>query len=244
MLNSHAVIDYSYMANYLFQLHHGHIIVNVVGRPFLLDSGAPYSVGYEPLHIGGQVFPVESSFMGVTPSYLTDHIGLPVEGMIGADVLRELNMFVYTYERMVQFNHLPPSGEIVIPVQECSQLPVISVLVNGRVRRMFFDTGAPISYLLPEALEGIEPEGRHEDFYPLLGNFMTPVYNLDVELGGHHRCFRFGEVPEELRYILEGAQVHGMIGTELLRTFGMSLSLRDKVMHLESPQHMLEVAAG
>ncbi len=244
MLHSRAFADYSDMANYLFQLHHGHIIVNVEGRPCLLDSGAPFSVGYEPLRIGGQVFPVEGNYMGVTASYLSEHIGVPVEGMIGADVLREINVSIYAAERMVQFNHLPPAGEIVLPVQLCGELPVINVRVNGRVRRMYFDTGAPISYLLPDALSGAEPEGRHEDFYPLLGSFLTPIYTLLVELGGHRRRFRFGHVPEELRPMLRAGEVQGMIGTELLRHFGVSLSLRDKVMRLESPHNLVGLAAG
>lgn len=244
MLESRAFHDYSHMANYLFQLHHGHIIVNLEGRPCLLDSGAPFSVGYDALYVDGKYFPVEDAYMGVTPSYLAEHIGVPIEGMIGADVLREFNVSVYTAERMVQFHHLPPAGDIVLPVQESGELPVINVKVNGRVRRMFFDTGAPICYLLPDALRGTVPEGRHEDFYPLLGNFLTPVYSLAVELGGHSRRFRFGEVPEELRAMLKSANVAGMIGTELLRHFGMSLSLRDRIMRLESPHSLVGLAAG
>jgi hypothetical protein len=244
MLNSRALIDYSRMANYLFQIHQGHIIINVEGRPYLLDSGAPFSVGYEPIRIGRDVFPVEYCYLGVTCSYLSEHIGVPIEGMIGADILREYNVGVYAAERMVQFNQMPAAGEIVMPVHECCDLPIIHVRVNGRVRRMFFDTGAPISYLLPEALEDVEPEGRHEDFYPLLGNFLTNVYTLDVELGGNSRCFRFGEVPEALRPMLEVGDVQGMIGTELLLHFGMNLSLRDKVMRLESPHSMRGYAFG
>ncbi len=239
-----ALVDDIRMANYLFQLHHGHIIINVEGRPFLLDTGAPFSVGYESLRLGGQVFRMEHSYMGVTASYLSEHIGVPIEGMIGADVLRAFNVSIYAAERMVQFHHLAPTGEIMVPVQEACELPVISVKVNGRVRRMFFDTGAPISYLLPEALVGAKQEGRHEDFYPLLGSFLTPIYSLPVDLGGHQQRMRFGQVPEELRAMLKAGDVQGMIGTEVLRYFGVNLSVRDKVMRLESPHNMVGLAAG
>lgn len=244
MLLSSPVGDDSHMANYQFQMHHGHVIVNVEGRLYLLDSGAPFSVGYEPLHIGGRMFAVEQSYLGVTASYLWEHIGVPVEGMIGADVLRAFNLSVYAAERIIQFNHVPPAGEIVLPVHQCNDLPVISVGVNNRVRRMFFDTGAALSYLLPPVFDGVEPDGRHEDFYPLVGNFLTPIYHLDVELGGHRRQFRFGQAPEELRDMLAAANVQGMIGTELLRQFGLNLSLRDKVMRLEPPHNRVSLAAG
>jgi hypothetical protein len=232
------------MANYMFQLHHGHIITHVEGRSYLLDTGAPFSVGYEPIHIAGKRYPVEWSYMGVTPSHLSEYIGMPIEGMIGSDIIREYTMGVYATERIVQFTYLPTSGDIVLPVQVCGELPIISVMVNGMVRRMFFDTGAPTSYLLPEALEGVEVIGRHEDYYPLLGNFLTDIYSLPVVLASEQREFRFGCVPEEMRSALEAARVSGMIGTELLRHFGMTLSLRDKAMCLETPRVLPGVANG
>lgn len=235
--------DYNRMANYLFQLHHGHIIVHVEGRSYLLDSGAPFSVADEPINIAGAIYPVESCYMGIEPSHLSETIGVPVDGMIGADIIREYTLGIYAAERIVQFHYQPTSGDIVLPVQEFCNLPIISVMVNGRVRRMFFDTGAPTSLLLPEALVGVEPFGRNEDFYPLLGNFLTDMYSLDVVLGGLKCNFRFGKLPEELRPTLEAGNVQGMIGTELLKHFGMTLSLRDKVMYLETLHAPLEPEA-
>jgi hypothetical protein len=232
------------MANFLYQIYHGHIVLNVEGCPYLLDTGAPFSVGYEPVNIGGTIFPVEQSYMGVTGSYLTEHIGLPIEGMIGADILQHFNLGIYANERMVQFSHRFAVGDIVVPLQEYMGIPIISVKVGGRVRRMFLDTGAPMSYLPPEQFAGVESEGRHEDFYPLLGNFLTQVYTLDVCIGGLSYALKFGELPEELSPMLQAGQVHGILGTELLRHFALNLSLRDKVLCLELPHSMAGLAAG
>ncbi len=236
--------DYNPMANYLYQMHHGHIVINVEGRPCLLDTGAQCSVGYDPIRIAGRSFEVEPCYMGITTSYLSEHIGVPIEGMIGSDIISEFNLSVYATERMVQFNRLPPVGDIVIPLQDCFGIPVVNVLVNGRVRRMYIDTGAPTSLIMPEALAGVEPIGRHEDFYPLMGNFLTPIYALDVVFGNQCHILRFGEVPEELRPCMEAGNVQGMIGSELLRHFGMNLSMRDKVLRLETPHSQVGLAAG
>ena len=232
------------MANLLYQMHHGHIIVNVEGHPYLLDTGAPFSVAYQPIEIAGRPFPVEQSYMGVTPSYLMEHIGVPIEGMIGNDIMQHYNIGIYAAEQMVQFSHLPLVGDIVIPLQEFSGVPIIGVKIGDRVLRMFLDTGAPMSYLLPEHLRGFVANGRHEDFYPLLGNFLTDVYDMDVSIGGVDCTLKFGELPEELQPMLEAGNVHGLLGTEVLRHFALNLSLADKLLKLELPHNMLGLAVG
>ena len=244
MSNKVDFADYRRMANFLYQVHHGHIVVNIEGRPYLLDTGAPFSVGYEPIVIAGREFPVESSYMGVTGSYLTEHIGLTIEGMIGADILQHFNIGIYANERMVQFGMQHPVGDIVIPLHEHMGVPIVSVKVGDRVRRMFLDTGAPMSYLLPEFLDCELPEGRHEDFYPLLGNFLTNVYTLDVAIGGMRYPMKFGSLPEELAPLLDAGNVQGILGTELLRHFALNLSMRDKVLCMELPHSMVDLAAG
>ena len=142
----------------------------------------------------------------------------------------------------MQFSALPPIGTIMLPLSDYSGLPVLNVWVNGRVRRMFLDTGAPTSMLLPDALAGLTPENRFEDFYPLLGNFLTPIHFLDVQIGSHRRAMRFGEVPEEMTALFTCAGVQGLIGSELLRYFDLNLSMRDSTLRLEPPMDRLGVA--
>jgi hypothetical protein len=244
MLNEVDIAHYTGMANFLYQMHHGHIIVNIQGRPYLLDTGAPFSVGYEPIHIADRKFPVEQCYMGVTPSYMMEHIGMPIEGMIGTDIIKHFNVGIYANEQMIQFSQQPLVGDIVIPLKEFSGIPILGVKIGDRVLRMFLDTGAPTSYLLPACLAGFEAVGRHEDFYPLLGNFLTHVYDLDVSIGDVNCTLKFGELPEELRSLLEAGDVHGILGSEVLRHFALNLSLRDKLLKLELPRALVGLAAG
>jgi len=233
------------MQNYSYQHVHGHIIVMVEGRPLLLDTGVPFSLGYEPIVIAGRSFSVHHSYLGVTPDYLSEHIGTPIEGLIGADILRCFTVSIYSAERLVQFGGASPEGNIAIPLQNFMGIPIITMEINGRVMRALFDTGAPMSYLLPEVLEGMKPEGRHEDFYPLLGHFLTDVHNLDVNIGGERRRLRFGELPEELHPLLTsiGGNVLGILGTGLLRHFAVSLSLNEQVMKLDALRHSASIRA-
>ena len=244
MSNRVDIADYRRMANLLYQVHHGHIIVNAEGRPYLLDTGAPFSVGYEPVRIAGRTFPSEYAYMGVTASCLTQRVGVPLEGLIGADILKYFNLGIYATERMVQFSQQPACGDVLVPVQDHMGVPIVSVRVGGRVRRVFLDTGASMSYLLPEAFKGLTPEGRFEDSYPLLGEFLTDVYPMDVVMGGVPCTLRFGVLPDELRSLLVAGGVEGILGTELLRYFALNLSMRDRVLSLELPHSLVGLAAG
>lgn len=223
------------MGNYTYQRIHGHIIVNVAGRPCVLDTGSPFSLGFYPISIAGKEFPVHENYLDVTCEYLSREIGTNVEGLIGANIVREFTLGIYPNEQMVQFQDTPAFGNIVLPIDNHLGVPIIKLEVNGRVISAFFDTGAPMSYLLPEALAGLEPDCTHEDFYPLVGNFLTQVYRLPYTIGGEAGEMRFGRLPDELRSMLEGGEVQGIIGTELLKRFGLSLSVREHVLKLELP---------
>jgi len=221
------------MGNYIYQRVHGHLLVNIAGRSCVLDTGSPFSLGFYPITIAGREFPVQENYLGVTCEYLSREIGVTVEGLIGADIVRAFTLGIYPAEQMVQFQNKPPFGNIVLPIDNHLGVPIIKLEVNGKIISAFFDTGAPMSYLLPEALEGLQSEGSHEDFYPLVGNFLTPVYQLPYNIGGEAGEMRFGRLPDELLGMLEVGGVQGIIGTELLKRFGLSLSVREHVLKLE-----------
>jgi hypothetical protein len=227
--------DTTQMGNYIYQRIHGHIVVNIAGRACVLDTGSPFSLGCYPITIAGREFPVHENYLDVTCEYLSREIGMTVEGLIGADIVSEFTLGIYPNEQMVQFQTTPAFGNIVLPIDNHLGVPIIKLEVNGKIISAFFDTGAPMSYLLPGALEGLQAECTQEDFYPLVGNFLTPVYRLPYSIGGEAGEMRFGRLPDELRGMLEGADVQGIIGTELLKRFGLSLSIRERVLKLELP---------
>lgn len=221
------------MDSYPYQLIHGHVIVSVAGAPCVLDTGGPFSVGAAPLYIGDRVFEVQESYLNVCPAWLSEHVGLPLAGSIGADVLAQYTVCLDAENHSIEFTRLPPSGQLLLPLNNFMDIPIIPVQLNGQVLRVFFDTGAPLSFLPVEKFRGLQPIARQEEYYPLLGHFMTNVYELPVSIGGEECRLRFGELPEELRGTLEAGQVQGMIGTELLRRFSVCFSVSKGVMRLD-----------
>lgn len=223
------------MGNYIYQMIHGHIIVNLAGRPCVLDTGSPFSIGYYPITLSNLEFEVQDSYLDVTCEYLSREIGMPIEGLIGADIISHFSMGIYPTEQMVQFGNSPAESAIVIPTDNFMDIPILRIGLEDKVLPTFFDTGAPLSYLLPEYLAGKEHDCVQEDFYPLIGNFLTKVYSQEIVVGGQTRSLRFGELPEDLHRIVEAGGAKGIIGTELLKHFGLCLSIRDRVMKLETP---------
>jgi hypothetical protein len=219
---------------YTYQFVRGYLIVMVDDRPCVLDTGSPFSVGYAPIVIAGKEFPVYDNYLDVCPAYLSDHIGTPIEGLIGADILADFNVNIRHAERSIEFFPCSSGTGVFLPLNSFMNVPILPIKVCGRIVRAFFDTGATLSYLLPEDLAGLDSSGRQEDFYPLLGSFPTDVYSIAVGIGGEEREFRFGELPGELRMMLEAGQVQAIIGTELLKHFDLSLFLKEKTMRLDS----------
>jgi len=200
------------MENYLYQAVRGRVLVNMQGRPCVLDTGMPVSLGREPIRIAGQEFEVYADYLGVSCEYLGAELGTSVEAVIGADIISEFTLCVHSREKMVQFLSVPPAGNIVLPVRHFMQVPIIQLVANGQLLSAYFDTGSPLSYLRADAFSGLQAEAQQEEFYPLVGNFHTRVYPLPVSIGGAHKTLRFGELPIELECLLEAGRVHGACG--------------------------------
>jgi len=227
-------VDNTRMGHYIYQRVHGHIIVNIAGRPCVLDTGSVLSIGAYPITIRGREFEVHDSYLDVTCEYLSREIGTRVEGLIGADIISQFTLGIYPTEQMVQFEESPAEGAIVVPIDNFMGVPILKFAYDGKVLPAFFDTGAPLSYLLAEQLEGLQPEGVQEEFYSPIGNFLTPVYQLPIKVGGECHSLRFGCLPEELRPMLEAGGVKAILGSGLLKHFGMCLSIRDQVLKLDA----------
>ncbi|MEP5764363.1 MAG: hypothetical protein ABJ308_07205 [Halieaceae bacterium] len=221
------------MANYTYLKYQGHLVVNLSGRQYLLDTGSPFSVGTEPISIAGMEFLVQDSYLDLTPASLVENIGLPLEGLIGADIIKAFTVSVFPAERVIQFNHLPAAGELLVPIKQFTSVPILPIGVQGKVLQVFLDTGSPLSYLPLELLAGLEPRGLRDVYYPLLGNFTTQEYLVDTNIGGERCPLHFGALPQALEALTVAGSVQGILGTEILKHFGLSLSLQQGVLMLE-----------
>jgi hypothetical protein len=94
-------------------------------------------------------------------------------------------------------------------------IPILTARISDSDYRMFFDTGAQISYLQDDAITGFPPAGSVTDFYPGVGQFQTDTYQVQVGLGDCAFTLRCGTLPGLLGVTLMMADTSGIIGNQI-----------------------------
>jgi len=219
---------------YKYDLVDGHIIVRDGASRLLIDTGAPSSVGEaSSLAFAGETRSVAQDYMGVTPAFLGSKIGSPVHALIGADILNRFDVTIDPSQSVVTLNegeeHL--IGE-PIPLDDFMGIPIVLASIGGQTIRVFFDTGAKLSYLAPEITAAFPRDGAEQDFYPGLGSFQTDTFTVPISVGSEQFVLRVGVLPELLQMALMKADTGGILGTAVLESHSVCLAPRRGTMRL------------
>lgn len=212
---------------YPLTLHEGHLLINVDGRRYLVDTGSPWSIGHAPVRLAGREFAMQTGdLMGNTCESLVEMVGTPFDGLIGTDILGQLDLEISLRDGVLRLSDslLEMPGEL--PVESLQGVPIVECELNGQSVRMFFDTGAPLSYLSEACVQGCTALGEVEDFHPLLGRFRVPTFAVPVQAWGQLMNVRAGQMPTLLEMALGLGGVDGILGTEVLQHGVLRLSQR------------------
>jgi hypothetical protein len=192
------------------------------GGLWLIDTGAPTSFSArESIELDGARFGLRRSLLGYTADKISDLVGFEIAGLLGNDVLSELDwQFDLTAGRAtVSAEPLPMEGDS-IPLATFRGTPIIAAEVGGRPCRLILDTGAELSYFPAEFFHGLAQNGRFRDFNPLLGWFDVDLYSLEARIAGIPFTLRGAPIPKdfgllEMAFHLAGAQ--GLVGIQILQ---------------------------
>lgn len=200
-------------------LENGHPFITLPEGTFLLDTGAPTSFGrVSPIILDRQSFALPPGYMGLTAQVLSTYVGRETDGILGADILNQFDILIDLPQSRVCFSTAPMEcdGE-VLPLDFCMGVPIVASTVSGKSVKMFFDTGAQISYLQDDGLSSFPAEGIVTDFYPGVGQFSTDTFRTPIQLGCAVYELRCGRLPTLLGMTLMLAGTGGIIGNEILR---------------------------
>jgi hypothetical protein len=223
------------MPAFQYDLIDGHIIIREGAVAYLIDTGAPLSVGKSRvLAFAGEEFEVQNNYMGVTPQELSRHIGANIDALFGADILNNFNLLIdpRSSEILLLEGEITSSG-IELEVDYFMGIPIIQAEVNGRAIRMFFDTGAKLSYLDPEITKNCPTLGTAHDFYPGVGLFETQIFLVPIRLGIAEIDLTVGVLPDLLHLTLMLADTSGILGTAILSDFAVELNPQQRKLVLE-----------
>ena len=134
-------------------------------------------------------------------------------------------------ELSISVDEINLDGEM-IELGDLMGVPVIEVRIADQNWRMFFDTGAKISYFQDESLTTFPLTGELNDFFPGFGQFQTNTHLVDFEIGASKYSFQCGSLPGLLGMTLSLAGSNGIVGNELIRNRIAGYFPRRKMMIL------------
>ena len=199
----------------------GHLIVGLDGRQWLIDTGAPASFGTGgDLPLCGQQYEIPSNYMGFDQSELSGLIHHPVDGLLGADILNELDWILNLGEGTLSVSAAPMQlvGTVVAIASFVMGVPIVEIVAAGETEAVFFDTGAPISYLVNTDLSVYPDCGVQKDFYPGFGEFKKQTHRVPLQVGRLSMELVCGALPDILGMTLGLAGTSGILGNEPMKT--------------------------
>ncbi|EFC37730.1 hypothetical protein NAEGRDRAFT_81847 [Naegleria gruberi] len=239
----------------------GHVIIEIPQHQddpvlyALIDTGSPVTLSssHKNLELGGCTFlSSQSPVFGASTHKIGELIGHGLDYLIGNDVLcnfsyeiRKTKMTFYSSqvtEPELLENHNTANSidcEMVsFPLERIMTLPIMQVTTPFKKVKMYFDTGAKLSYgsekwfdSIPtdgSTVNGVRYLGEEDDFHPSIGKFVGHFYSLPVTVnsdsnsselfqGTANLTMKFGILPSELSYMVTCFKgVEGIFGSELL----------------------------
>lgn len=213
-----------------------HFIINDNGRTLLIDTGSPSTL------FDGDAFEflgkrVSKGILSFPPDIISEMLGTHIDALVGCDILKHFSVLIDSSQSSITFSdeELSMTDGESIPLSSKWGLPCVSLRLNGRDGNYFLDSGAKISYVKRNFVDGLTPEGQEGDFYPGFGHFETPVYRIPTSVGGHEFPVSFGTLPHKLELpLLNLTGATGIIGHDLFQHFAILLDLRNKTCQLRS----------
>ena len=212
--------------DYPIELSQGHLLLMADGRRWVLDTGSPTSIGVGELELAGRDFPLAGDFLGLTPGRLSEWLGMPVDGLIGTDILNAFDLILdvpgghLTVGEALAWEagiDLPASWVMGVPVVRCRVAPercIRSFWTPVRSFRIFDPNCCPMPPMRQNT-NGIS--------IPAWAASRRRCSGARWPWGRKKQSLRFGRLPYLLETLLGMTGADGILGCELLRgVMGMS----------------------
>jgi len=210
---------------YNIELIDNHVVFVENDLRLLLDTGSPISISnHSTVSVFGETINAHKNIMGQTS---IDDINQSiananVDALIGADVLNKISFSISLSNKLMVLNPIINHNEYdSFPLSNFMGIPIIFATINGEKIKFFLDTGAKISYLNSNFVQGQNAIKVEQDFYPVFGDFETSIYQLQLELFNQLKKYEFGVLPKSLELSLSMGGTNGIIGNNILINFDL-----------------------
>ena len=215
--------------DYPLRLVNGYPIALIDGKYVLIDTGSPVTIGDEPeWFFLNELRHPSQDLAGVNAAFLSREVGTRVDILMGTDIMQASYVTLDLQAGLVHFSQrLLHGGGMRVPFKSLMGTPICTLEVAGRLQKMIIDTGAALTYVDKALAAGAVQTGTRQDFYPTIGRFETPVYELPVTIGGEQLTIRCGVLPPLLQQGIRLTGADGILGTQLYEHFIVTLAYPD-----------------
>ena len=196
----------------------GHLYFTLGGDEWMFDTGSPTSFGaLDAVTLDGEDFKIPAAYMGMDAAQLSELAGHPTCGLLGGDVINQFDVRVDIDGGEIHFSKEELFLEgTTISLDQFMGIPLLDAEIGGETYRMFFDTGAQVSYFQHRSLSSFPAADSLSDFYPGYGQFETDTHMLGAQIGAQAMTLRCGSLPKMLAAGLVMGGAKGIIGNEIL----------------------------
>lgn len=219
---------------YIFdiQIFDKHLIIENQNNIILVDTGSPVTLHDAPLlNFCERDFPSASKNQLTSIDEISSLLGKKITTLLGIDVLSKFNcIFDYRKAKLtLSEDKIPFEGES-IRFTQISGIPVLEFHVFDQKSRFFLDTGAKISYLNSDLTKHLLSKSTQSDFYPGIGPFETPCFEIITQFGQHRFNVLYGNLPKMMESMLESNQINGIIGFDFFNNFRVMIDFENQVL--------------
>jgi hypothetical protein len=195
----------------------------------------------EILMFAGGRYPLQSTFLGKAADELPGPIGVCIDVLIGVDILNRYDMLIDPVRQVLVLSdeELDVEGE-ALPIEQTMGVPIVTADVGGTRIKMFFDTGAKVTYVNEETAKAHPQVGTAQDFYVTVGSFQTAIHRISLMLGSLIIDLECGTLPQGLQLSMAAAGAEGIVGNAILERFMVAYIPRRKRIILMTRRQEVE----
>ena len=198
----------------------------------IIDTGSPVSLGPDLMvRVLGSAVQLNSSFGSYAWSDIQESLPFDAVGLIGVDAFADavlgFDIANNTIARLESLNQGNPSAFVM-------GSPVIDCQIGEDKLRCVLDTGAGLSAYLKqhESAKLGQSLGKQTDFHPMLGQFEVETVACSLILGEQLITEVFGLATDNLRTLMDKAQIDGILGTSFFEQGVIEIDFANEVIGL------------
>ena len=179
--------NFFFLSNmYHYEIINNHIVVNIDGQKYLIDTGSPISFHINPsirsLTIDGISYPLQAKPAMFNVPLAFECIGNEIDGFIGLDIITKTSLSLLS-NQVMEFKAVNEEG-IRIPLLDTYPFLTLKVSTENYVGRMIIDTGAKFAYGIDALFINKQPLKEVNDYNPTLGSLKSNLYKINLTLFG------------------------------------------------------------